>query len=115
MSADEVQNKIGNLFENLLTVVPEELVTTILRAGGLRIERIVSQGQASPPSFWYDQEESEWVVVLDGQAAVQFEGQAAAVELRRGSYVNIPAHVRHRVAWTDPDQKTVWLAIFYEV
>ena len=76
-------NEIGNLFDNLPDVVRQELVATVLRAGGLRIERIVSQGQASPPGFWYNQEESEWVIVLEGQAAVQFEGQTAAVEFRR--------------------------------
>ena len=102
-----------NLFNDIPAELPEELLTTLLSAKGLRIERIVSQGQASPPGFWYDQEESEWVVVLEGSAAVQFAGEAEPVELRQGSYLNIPAHARHRVAWTDPAQKTVWLAIHY--
>jgi cupin 2 domain-containing protein len=104
----------GNLFENLPADIPAELFTTVLRAHGFRIQRIVSQGQASPPGFWYNQEESEWILVLEGQAAVQFEGEPQAAELRRGSYLNIPAHVRHRVVWTDPSQKTVWLAIHYQ-
>jgi cupin 2 domain-containing protein len=107
-------SEIGNLFDNLPAKVPEEVLSTILRANGLRIEQIVSQGQASPPGFWYNQEESEWVIVLEGHAAVQFEGEPEIVELQRGSYVNIPAHVRHRVAWTDPDQKTVWLVVYYQ-
>ena len=106
-------HETGNLFDNIPADIPEEVVTTVLRANGLRIERIVSQGQASPPGFWYDQEDNEWVVVLEGHATVQFEGEPESVELQRGSYVNIPAHVRHRVAWTDPNQKTVWLAIHY--
>lgn len=91
----------------------EELRTTILQADNLRIERIVSQGQVSPPGFWYDQDDHEWVLVLEGSAAVQFEGDAPPTELRPGSYLNIPAHTRHRVAWTDPERKTVWLAIHY--
>jgi cupin 2 domain-containing protein len=102
-----------NLFDDVPADIPEELCTTILQAGGFRVERIVSQGQCSPPGFWYDQETSEWVVVLEGSAAVQFEGDAAPVKLRRGSYLNIPARVKHRVVWTDPNQKTVWLAIHY--
>ena len=102
----------GNLFDNNPADMAEEVFTTILQTNGLRIERIVSHGQASPPGFWCDQEESEWVVVLEGSAAVQFEHDEP-VELRRGSYLNIPAHVKHRVAWTDPNQKTVWLAIHY--
>jgi cupin 2 domain-containing protein len=106
-------NEIDNLFDNLPAAVPEELFTTVLRANDLRIERIVSQGHASPPGFWYNQVESEWVIVLEGHAAVQFEGEPEVVELRPGSYVKIPAHARHRVAWTDPNHKTVWLAVYY--
>jgi cupin 2 domain-containing protein len=33
--------------------------------------------------------------------------------MRPGDYVHIPAHQRHRVEWTEPDQKTVWLALHY--
>ncbi len=104
-----------NLWDGIPAELPEELFATLHRADGIRIERIVSQGQASPAGFWYDQEEHEWVLLLEGSAAVQFEGEADPVELRRGSYLNIPAHARHRVAWTAPDQKTVWLAIHYRV
>ncbi len=103
----------ASLLDNLPADFPEELFTTILQANNLRIERIVSQGHASPPGFWYDQEENELVIVLEGSAAVQFEGDAEPVELRQGSYLNLPAHARHRVAWTDPIQNTIWLAIHY--
>jgi cupin 2 domain-containing protein len=103
----------GNLFDDIPAQLPEELATTILQASSFRIERIVSQGHASPPGFWYDQDDNEWVVVLEGSAAVEFEGDAEAMVLQRGSHLNIPAHVRHRVAWTDPQGKTVWLAIHY--
>ena len=102
-----------NLLDGIPTDLPEELLSTILQANNLRIERIISQGHASPPGFWYDQEENEMVIVLEGSAAVQFEGDAEPVELRQGSYLNIPAHARHRVAWTYPNQKTLWLAIHY--
>ena len=103
----------ANLLDNLPADLPKELFTTILQADGLRIERIVSQGHASPPDFWYDQEENELVIVLEGRARVQFKGENGPVELRRGSYLNIPAHAKHRVAWTDPNEKTVWLAVHY--
>ena len=102
-----------NLFDDIPVQLPEELFTTVLQAGRFRIQRIVSQGHASPPGFWYDQDDNEWVVVLEGQAAVQFEGDAEPMVLRPGSHLNIPAHARHRVAWTDPEGKTVWLAIHY--
>ncbi len=105
--------KTRNLFDGIPLDVPEELFTTIHRAEGLRIERIVSRGQTSPEGFWYDQEENEWIILLEGGAAVEFEGEREPIELLRGSYLNIPSHTRHRVAWTDPSQKTVWVAIHY--
>ncbi|MBU6529261.1 cupin domain-containing protein (plasmid) [Methylocystis sp. MJC1] len=76
-----------------------------------RIERIVSTGQASPLGFWYDQEQTEWVVLLSGSAGLMFEGEDALHILRSGSYVEIPAHLRHRVEWTDAAEPTVWLAV----
>ncbi len=56
---------------------------------------------------------NEWVVVLQGKAGLEFQGQAEVVEMQKGDFVNIPAHCRHRVAWTDPEQLTIWLAVFY--
>ena len=50
-------------------------------------------------------------MVLQGAARLQFEDRV--VELLTGDYVNIPAHTRHRVEWTSPDEPTVWLAVFY--
>jgi len=102
-----------NLLDAIPADLPEELFTPLLKASSVRIERIVSHGHDSPPEFWYDQEEDELVMVLEGSAAVQFEGNAEPVELRRGSYLNIPAYTKHRVAWTAPNEKTVWLAIHY--
>lgn len=107
----------ANLFAGLpAAALPEEVATELLAAaspGGLRIERIVSTGQASPPGFWYDQDRHEWVVVLSGSARLLFEGEAAPRELGPGDYVTIPAHVRHRVEATDRRGPTVWLAVHY--
>lgn len=102
---------VTNLFAGLANDLPDEVVTTLLEAGTLRIERIVSQGQTSPDGFWYDQEQHEWVVLVAGAARLRFEKKT--VELRPGDFVNIPAHTKHRVEWTTPDQPTVWLAVFY--
>jgi cupin 2 domain-containing protein len=71
-----------------------------------------SQGHASPGGFWYDQGQHEWVVVLKGAARLRFE--AEIVEMKPGDFMNIPAHERHRVEWTTPDEPTIWLAVHYE-
>jgi cupin 2 domain-containing protein len=100
-----------NLFADLPRDLPDELFTTLLQAPGVRIERIVSQGQSSPAGFWYDQPEHEWVVVLKGAARLEFED--GTLEMGPGDFINIPAHKKHRVAWTSPDEPTIWLAVHY--
>jgi cupin 2 domain-containing protein len=104
--------RAANVFDDLPRELPEERFTELLHAGAFRVERIVSAGHASPAGFWFDQEQREWVLVLAGAARLDF-ADGSAVDLRPGSYHDIPAHCRHRVAWTDPAQPTVWLAIHY--
>lgn len=102
--------------DNLYTPPPtadSELFAELLRRPGLRIERIVSTGQCSPPDFWYDQAEGEWVAVLQGEARLRFADEAAAHHLRAGDFIDIAAHRRHRVEWTPAEQTTIWLAVFY--
>jgi cupin 2 domain-containing protein len=102
----------SNLFADLPRQLPDELFTTLLDAADVRIERIVSHGHASPEGFWYDQDRHEWVVVLKGTAGLRFEDET--IEMRAGDFVNIPAHRKHRVEWTAPDEPTVWLTVFYQ-
>ncbi len=102
----------GNLLASLPRRLDAEQIVTLVANENLRIERIVSTGQASPPGFWYDQPWAEWVLVLAGSAGLLFEDEAEPRVLRAGDYLLIPAHRRHRVAWTDTEP-TVWLAVHY--
>jgi cupin 2 domain-containing protein len=103
-----------NLFMNVPRRLADEQIVTLLQVPHVRIERIVSTGHATAPDQWYDQDQAEWVVVLAGSAGLVFEGDSEPLRLEAGSYVHIAAHVRHRVAWTDPATPTVWLAIHYQ-
>jgi cupin 2 domain-containing protein len=103
----------GNLFAEIPDRLAEEEVATLLAAPGLRIERIVSTGQASPPGFWYDEDWDEWVLVLSGSAGLLLEGEPAPRTLRAGDHLHLPAHCRHRIEWTDPARPTVWLAVHF--
>lgn len=102
---------MNNLLENLPVAASEEVVETILSSASVRIERIVSNGQRSPEGFWYDQDEHEWVLILQGRAGLRFENEPKERMLHMGDCINIPAHSRHRVEWTD--SPAVWLCIFY--
>ena len=102
-----------NLFHASAVTSTNEVFDELLRGGEFKLERIVSTGQATPPGQWYDQADHEWVVLLSGGAKIVFEGEAEPVCLSPGDWINIPAHKRHRVEWTDPHQQTVWLALHY--
>ena len=103
----------GNLLHALPGALPAEISECLLQSGGVRIERIISKGQHSEPGFWYDQSESEWVLLVKGAATLRFEQGDQTVHLTPGMYLNIAAHERHRVESTAADQETVWLAVFY--
>ena len=86
-------------------------MTELLSAEDVRVERIVSFGQVSPEGFWYDQDENEWVLLLEGSATLGFE-DGSTQDLKPGDHLNIPAGQRHRVEKTDQKGRTVWLAVF---
>ncbi len=88
-------------------------MTILAEAPGARVERIVSMGQASPAGFWYDQDRTEWVILLQGAAGLLIEGEERERSLSPGDYVEIPPGVRHRVEWTLADRPTVWLAVHW--
>ena len=102
----------GNLLAHL-PVLPEpaERLEILLAQPGLRIERIVSSGQASPPDFWYEQAETEWVLLVSGEALLRFEDETEARRLRPGDWLGIEPRRRHRVEWTATDAPTIWLAV----
>ena len=103
-----------NIFDNINRDAPDEIFETILQTENVRIERIVSTGQNSPDDFWYDQDENEWILILQGRAALRFEGETEDRVLEVGDCVHIAPQVRHRVVWTSADEPTIWLAVFYK-
>ncbi|MEA9393511.1 cupin domain-containing protein [Acerihabitans sp. TG2] len=90
-----------------------ETFEALLTQPGVRIERIISTGQSSTPDFWYCQPQNEWVMVIQGSAALRLENEAGERVLKAGDFVNIPAFCKHRVEWTDTTEKTIWLAVHY--
>jgi len=106
-------NSTKNLLSDVPEHLPQELFETLLEADSCRIERIVSHGHASPDGFWYDQDEAEWVLILKGAAKLSFEGEREPLPMKVGDCIHIPAHRRHRVEWTTPDEATIWLAVHY--
>lgn len=101
-----------NIFSNIPTHIENEIVELLAQNSAVMIERIISKGQRSPESGWYDQEKNEWVLVLKGEAILSFEDQPS-VKLNTGGFINIPSRQKHKVAWTDPEKETIWLAIHY--
>jgi len=102
----------NNIFAAMPQRLDQELVEILVENKDVCIERIVSKGHTSPASGWYDQSKNEWVIVLKGEAIISFEDESE-LRLSAGSYVDIAAHKKHRVSWTDPDVETIWLAVHY--
>lgn len=103
----------SNLFRQIPSVLPDELVEILALSSQVRIERIVSRGHASPPGFWYDQQWHEFVLLVSGRARLTFADGPRTIELAAGDWLDIRARDRHRVEWTDPEQETIWLAVHY--
>jgi len=105
-----------SIFEQLPEELPKELVSVLAESNSVRIERIVSDGHASPEGFWYDQNQNEWVLLMSGSAVLSLETESGIeqIELNSGDHQLIPAHQRHRVESTSSTEKTIWLAVFYE-
>jgi cupin 2 domain-containing protein len=99
---------IDNIFRNLPELSGAEKSLTLFEKSSITIERIVSQSHSSPPGFWYDQGEDEWVIMVRGEATLEFEA-GGLVRMKEGDYVAIPRHVKHRVQQTGPE--TIWLAV----
>lgn len=102
----------NNIFSDIPSSIDQEIFESLVSRDNIRIERIISHGQSSPETGWYDQAENEWVIVLSGSASLLLEGDSE-MELKAGDYVFIPAHHRHKVLKTDSRQPTIWLAIFF--
>jgi cupin 2 domain-containing protein len=105
--------KLNNIFSRIPYFTQDEISETLVKTEAFRLERIVSSGQVTPEGEWYDQEMSEWVILLSGSAGLLFEDEDEVFVMKAGDYIHIEPHQRHRVEWTDPEQKTVWLAVHF--
>ena len=104
--------KTGNIFESIPKEINEEIFESLIESEKVKIQRIISKGHTSPKEGWYDQDQDEWVIVLQGSATIEFENEEP-LSLKIGGYVNIPAGTKHQVTWTDSEIETVWLAVLY--
>lgn len=101
----------GNALAGVPSALDVERIETLVQDAHVRIERIISTGQASQPGFWYDQDWAEFVMLLSGAADVFIEGEATPRSLHQGDYLLLPAHCRHRVERTSSQPPAIWLAI----
>jgi len=104
---------LSNLYHDFPDSLPEEQFDELERGDGFKLQRIISTGHATPEGEWYDQDQDEWVVLLAGSAGLRFEDEPQEIVMRPGDYLQIPAHRRHRVEWTDLAKPTVWLALHH--
>lgn len=105
---------VSNIYSNIPDDLTHEVFEEILRNGPLKLERIISKGHETPKDQWYDQGKDEWVLLLKGSAGLMIEGEDEILVLKPGDYILLPAHLKHRVEWTDTEEETIWLAVFFK-
>ncbi len=105
-------NKISNIFELPDKLPSQEFSELLLDNDRLTIERIISTGQTTPPGEWYDQEQDEWLIVLQGEGELGYE-DGSRIMLTTGDYLFIPAHQKHRVEYTSSEPPCIWLTVFF--
>jgi len=101
----------NNIFENIIIDKKQEQFFELIKNDNIKIEKIVSNGQSSPINFWYEQKENEFVLLLKGNAILEYKDKE--VILKEGDFINIPAFTKHRVKYTNEKEPTIWLTIFY--
>jgi len=109
-----LKRQVKSIFADVPENLPDEFFEVLAENPHFTLERIVSKGHASPPGFWFDQDRNEWVMLVSGNAEILFEGEEEPRTMSSGDFVLIPAHARHRVLWTDPENDTVWLALHFD-
>lgn len=100
-----------NIFEKIIVDKTEEFFFEIFKNETIKIEKIVSNGQTSPENFWYEQEKSEFILLLEGFTILEFEN--FEIELKKGDCINIKVMQKHRVKFTSLNEPTIWFAVFY--
>ena len=103
---------VRNLFNDIPEKSDQEFLDILLQKDSIKVERIVSRGHSSPENFWYDQDKNEFVLLISGYAGLIFD-DGTKINLKPGDYLIIPAHKKHRIEFTDPIEKSIWLTIYY--
>ena len=100
-----------NIFDLPEPMPDDEVFTELISSEGVRIERIVSSGQTTPTGEWYDQDRDEWVLLIQGEAVLEYEN-GEKIRINAGDNLLIPAHSRHRVDFTSEKPPCIWIAVF---
>lgn len=101
---------MNNIFDKIGEAGEEEQFELLQKGAHYRIERIMSAGHSSPESFFYDQENDEWIMLVQGEATLEVEGKLTV--LKAGDYMFLPKNCKHRIEKTSIDPACIWLCIF---
>lgn len=105
--------KRGNVYRSLPSARDKEVFDVLSLENGVKIERITSLGQVTPEGKWLIGKKDEWVILLQGGARLSFKRGATTLLMKPGDYVFIPRGFYHRIEWTTPQEKSLWLAVHF--
>lgn len=97
-----------NLYDDTLEKPAKgfESFQTLLEHKNIKIQKILSCDYKN--GHWYEQAEDEWVVLLQGEATLEYSDSTQ--KLSSGDFIFIPRTTKHRVVHTSKD--ALWLALF---
>ncbi|MCF8298927.1 MAG: cupin domain-containing protein [Saprospiraceae bacterium] len=106
------------LKKNIFSIIGQnlekgEVFEKLVQNKDFKFERIISKGQISNENQWYDQEDNEWVILLQGEATIEFANKEK-INLEAGDYILIPAHEKHKIIFTSSEPECIWLALHYK-
>ena len=105
--------KIKNINEiDKLPIGENEFFDTLCKSANVHVERIISNGQTTPPGKWFDSDKNEWVLLVQGKATLQMENNTL-IHLKAGDYLLIPAHQKHRVSYTSAKPHCIWITLYF--
>jgi cupin 2 domain-containing protein len=105
-----MKQNIFDISNVILNIDDNEYFEDLHEQENIRIERIVSCGQTTPVDKWLEESNSEWVVVVQGEACLVFDSNETFV-LKTGDHLLIPSNQKHRVSYTSSTPECIWIAV----
>ena len=122
-----------NIYDKIPESITEEIIEIMYQNPHCKVERIISNGQITTENEWYDQDQEEWIILVQGEATILIEKlqeessdkcnilncnikeeSCDKVHMVKGDTLLIKSHQKHRVIYTSQNPLCIWLCVFVD-